>query len=173
MHIRLVGGTAKFRSFLRRFAETEVFPSMDALLEAGMAPGVLCALMPCYDQGQRFVTEPDITALYRLFEWKRCGVRFYVEAFPAKNYLAREVFSFFTLGNECHFNLDCILWEGKLLQANNLYYFPTGVHGSKPRRILAEGGDFMGVNSPVGEPSRRYPILIDDREGFAIHCMAA
>ena len=169
MRIRLVGGSAIIRSFLGQFAETELFPSVEALLDAEMVPETLCVLMPCYDEGQRLVTEPDIDALYRLFEWKRSGVKFYVEAFPAKNYLSREIFSFFTLGNECHFNLDCILWEGKLFQANNLYYFPTGIHGNKPRSILAEGGDFMGVNSPVGEPSRRYPVLIDDGEG----CIAA
>ena len=165
MHIKLIGGTTKFRSFLEQFAETEVFPSLDALVTAGVAPGMLCVLMPCYDEGQRIVKEPGIDVLYRLLEWKRSGVRYYIEAFPAKNYLSREIFSFFTLGNECHFNQDCVQWEGYLLQANNLYYLPTVIHAGKEYRLLAEGGDFLGVNSPVREPSRRYPVLLDDGEG--------
>ncbi len=169
MRLRLLGGSAKFRLFLGQFAEVEAFSSLDALLDAGMASGDLCVLMPRYDEGQRIADEPGLDALYRLLEWKRRGVRFYVEAFPAKNYLSREIFSFFTLGQECHFNQDCILWEGKLLQANSLYYFPTAVHGNKVRTLLAEGGDFLGVNSPVREPSRRYPVLLDNREG----CIAA
>ncbi|MBQ9369101.1 MAG: hypothetical protein IJT83_15065, partial [Victivallales bacterium] len=165
LHVRLVGGGAKFRSFLAKFAEVEVFASLEALLDAEMTPGMLCVLMPRYDEGQRIADEPGIDVLYRLFEWKRRGVRFYVEAFPAKNYLSREIFSFFTLGQECHFNHDCILWEGKLLQANSLYYFPTAVHGNKVRTLLAEGGDFLGVNSPVRDPSRHYPVLLDNGEG--------
>ncbi len=169
MHIKLIGGTTKFRSFLGQFAETEVFPSLDALVTAGVAPGMLCVLMPSYDEGQRTVKEPGIDALYPLLEWKRSGVKYYVEAFPARNYLSREIFSFFTLGNECHFNQDCILWKGKLLQANNLYYLPTVIHAGKENRLLAEGGDFLGVNSPVRKPSRRYPVLLDDGEG----CMSA
>ncbi len=169
MRLRLLGGSSKFKSFLAKFAEVEAFASLKALLGAEMVPGMLCVLMPRYDEGQRIVDEPGIDALYRLFEWQQRGVKFYVEAFPAKNYLSREIFSFFTLGQECHFNQDCILWEGKLLQANSLYYFPTAVHGNKVRTLLAEGGDFLGVNSPVREPSRRYPVLLDNREG----CIAA
>ena len=165
MHIRLIGGTAKFRSFLEQFADVEVFASVEAMLETGMTSGMLCVIMPFYDDGQRMAIEPGIDALYSLLEWKRKGVRFYVEAFPARNYLSREVFSTFTMGNVCHFNQDCILWDGVLLQANNLYYVPSGFNWSRERKTLAEGGDFLGVNKPVCESKHRYPVLLDDLEG--------
>ena len=165
MQIRLVGGTAKFRSFLEQFADVAVFPSVESMLEAEMTPRLLCVIMPFYDEGQRMAAEPGIDALYHLMEWKRKGVRFYVEAFPAKNYLTRDVFSTFNMGNECHFNQDCILWDGVLLQANNQYYVPSGFNWSRERKTLAEGGDFLGVNEPIGEPKHRYPVLLDDLEG--------
>ena len=165
MHIRLIGGTATFRSFLEQFADVETFSSVDAMLEAGMTQDMLCVIMPFYDDGQRIAAEPGIDALYKLLEWKRKGVRFYAEAFPARNYLSREVFSTFTMGNECHFNQDCILWNGMLLQASNLYYYPSGFHWSRERKTLAEAGDYLGVNKPVAAPKRSYPILLDDMEG--------
>ena len=171
MPIRLIGGNAKFRSFLERFAQVEVFASLDALLETDVPAETLCVLMPCYDAGQRFVPEPGLNALYRLLEWKRRGVRFYVEALPVQNYLAREVFSTFTLGKECHFNQECLLYNNNILQSSKLYYIPSMLHANRPRKVLMEGGDFLGVSAPVREPTRRYPVLIDDLEGCVVATM--
>ena len=164
-YVLLTGGNARFRSFLGHFSEVEAFSDVDAMLAANPSPGMLCVLMPRYDDGQRLAEELGIDALYRLLEWKRKGVLLYVEAVPSKNYLSREVFSYFTLGRECHFNQDCIKCNNNLLQSSNLYYILSTVHANHGRKVLAEGGDFGGVLSPVREPSRRYPILLDDLEG--------
>ncbi|GEM_PF-2613978 len=157
INIRLCGGTPAMRAFLRQLGEVTVFANADELYQAGYADHILVVLLPEYSQGRRVVQEATPESLRGFLDWKGRGTRFYVENYPSRDYLAREVFSYFLTGNENHFNRETIFWNEDVLQARNHFYFPTAINRRYMRTILAEVGSNLNGN--------RFPLLMDDQEG--------
>ena len=173
-HIILCGGTASFRGFLARVCKSA--------LEAFDTPGefplqkyppeeTLYILLPRYEKGEKVLPFLDIFFLRDLLDCKKHGARLYMENYPCRDYLAREVFGCFTTGNiRSFYDETLVLADGNVLQAASSAYMPATQ--ADPEKILLSIQNCTGLHKVIKEGTFSFPALIDDHAGAVSAMMA-
>ena len=169
--VYLSGGTATFRQFLLQTVgnRLSLFDSADGLPPYRTGDSVLYVILPKYEQSETSVRPMQMEQLMQLGEYKKKGARIYVENYPSRDYLALGVFGFFMTGNLRYVYQECIMADGKVLQASGSFYFPQSQPYTPEINVLARIGDCVGLHQEIKPANFQFPVLTDDSAG----CIAA
>ncbi len=171
--IHLCGGTADFRSFLRQIVgdRLSLFDSAEGLPPYKTGDSTLYVILPRYEQNETSVRPMPMEQIMLLGEYKKNGARIYVENYPSRDYLTLGVFGFFMTGNLRYVSQECIMADGKVLQASSSFYFPQSQPYTQEIKVLARIGDCVGLHHEIKAANFQYPVLTDDAAGCTASTM--
>ncbi len=171
--IRLVGGTDKFRKFIRACLPEKLVSC--ATLKAAVARKGKCRaylLLPAYEKGARCLPETDFETVEKFAALLREGQRLYIENYQAGDYTHSAVFGHIVDGGYRHFFTEAVVarndWEkrlpdGNVMQARGSYYYPgrvMGYHTPWGNQVLLEAADVIGTQAVFREGTMRFPVLM-------------
>ena len=169
--IYLCGGTAHFRSFLRQLAGSRLtlFNPADGLPPYRTGESVLYVILPEYERNETSVRPMPMEQLMELGEYKKNGALIYVENYPSRDYLSRDVFGYFMTGWLRYLYLENVTAGETLLQASSSFYFPQSQPHTRDVKVLARISDGIGLHRESKPPQFQCPAVTDDSAG----CIAA
>ena len=169
--VHLCGGSVAFRKFLGKLCGERLkrFDLAAGMPDCEADENTIYILLPQYDNNIISIPPAPLEQVMLLGEYKRLGARIYIENYPCRDYLTREVFGCFLTGRARHVWQENLVVDETILQADNLLYFPRAQPNDPSVKVLATVEDCVGLHQRLRDGRVQFPVLTDDGEG----CFAA